>query len=120
MNNQKLADSDYRFMEVIWDHEPVGSMELVKLCEKKLGWKKSTTFTMLRKLSEKQLVENVNSTVRSLVTREKIEASHSDYVVNNTFHGSLPRFITAFLGNKTLSREEADELRRLIDEHQED
>lgn len=118
MRDLKLAESDYAFMETIWENEPVGSMALVKLCEAKLGWKKSTTFTMIRKMCDKGMAKNENAVVSSLVTKEEVEAYRSNHIVSSTFHGSLPRFLAAFLGNKSLSKEEADELRELIDKHE--
>lgn len=118
MRDLKLAESDYALMEVIWDNEPVGSMELVRLCEQRLGWKKSTTFTMIRKMCEKGVARNENATVTSLASREEVEVYRSNRIVEQTFHGSLPRFVAAFLGNKSLTKEEAQELRELIDRHE--
>lgn len=119
MEYRQLCESDYRFMSVIWDHEPVSSGELVKLCREELGWKKSTVYTMLRKLAEKELVQNLDSVVTALIPREQAQAIESTQFVEQKFSGSLPRFLCAFLGEKPLSEEEAEELRRLIDEHQE-
>ena len=119
MEKRRLAESDFRFMSVIWDHEPLGSMKLAEYCLSELGWKKSTAFTMLRKMSEKGFIKNENSTVTSLVSREQIRASESALFLERTFGGSLPDFLVAFLGGKTVSEEEADELRRLIDAHTE-
>ena len=119
MERRRLADSDFRFMTVIWDHEPVNSMRLVDFCQEEIGWKKSTTFTMLRKMCGKGYVKNENSTVTSLISREEVQAAESDLFVQQTFSGSLPGFLVSFLGGKTISDEEAEELRRLIDEHRE-
>ena len=119
MKDLKLAESDYRFMEVIWDNEPLSSMELVRLCGERLDWKKSTVFTMLRKMCDKGLAEKNNTVVTAAVRREEVQSSQSDYVINQTFHGSLPRFLAAFLRNRPLSKAEADELRKLIDEYEE-
>lgn len=117
--NLKLCESDYRFMTVVWDNEPVASGQLVQLCQEKLGWKKATTYTTLKKLSEKGFAQNVDTVVTSLVTREDVQAYASEHFVEHTFRGSLPQFLVSFLGDKTISAEEAAELKRLIDEHKE-
>lgn len=117
MEYQKLCESDFRFMTVIWDHEPVSSTELVKLCQEKLGWKKSTTYTMLKKMTEKGLAKNENTVVTSTVSRDSVQKNESELFVDQTFSGSLPGFLAAFLGNRTISEKEAEELIRLIEEH---
>lgn len=119
MEYLKLCDSDYRFMLVVWEHAPVGSGELVKLCSEILGWKKSTTYTTIRKLSEKGYISNENATVSVLIPKGRVQADESEYFVERTFGGSLPRFLTAFLGGKTISAEEAEKIKKLIDEHRE-
>lgn len=116
----KLCESDYRFMTVIWDHEPLASRELVSLCAKKLGWKKSTTYTTLKKLCDKGFARNIDTVVSSLIPREKVQAYESERFVERTFEGSLPKFLVSFLGNRTISEQEAAELKRLIDAHRED
>lgn len=117
MEYQKLCESDFRFMTVIWDHEPVSSTELVKLCQEKLGWKKSTTYTMLKKMTEKGLAKNENTVVTSAVSRDSVQKNESELFVDQTFSGSLPGFLAAFLGNRTISEKEAEELIRLIEAH---
>ena len=117
MEYQKLCESDWRFMTVIWDHEPVSSTELVKLCQEKLGWKKSTTYTMLKKMTEKGMAKNENTVVTSTVSRDSVQKNESELFVDQTFSGSLPGFLAAFLGNRTISEKEAEELIRLIEEH---
>ena len=119
MENLKLCESDYRFMTVIWDNEPVDSGQLVELCRQQLGWKKATTYTTLKKLSEKGFAQNVDTIVTSLVPREDVQAYASEHFVEHTFRGSLPQFLVSFLGEKTISEEEAEELKRLIDQHRE-
>ena len=119
MENLKLCESDYRFMTVIWDNEPVASGQLVELCRQQLGWKKATTYTTLKKLSEKGFAQNVDTIVTSLVPRETVQAYASEHFVEHTFRGSLPQFLVSFLGGKTISEEEAKELKRLIDQHRE-
>ena len=120
MAYHRLCESDYRFLSLIWDHEPVNSTELVRLAAEELGWKKSTVYTMVKKLAEKDLVANENATVRSLVPREEIQMQESRSFVDQTFSGSLPGFLVSFLGGKTISAKEAEELKKLIDEHRED
>ena len=115
MDELKLCESDYRFMLVIWDNEPLASRELVKLCAKKLGWKKSTTYTTLKKLCEKGFAQNSDPVVTSLIPREKAQAYESERFVERAFEGSLPQFLVSFLGRKTISEQEAVELKRLMD-----
>ena len=119
MENKFLCESDYRFMSVIWDYEPVNSTRLVELCAEKLGWKKSTTYTMIKKMCEKGLATSENAVVTSLIPRERVQATASEKFVEQTFGGSLPMFLTAFLGGKTISEAEARELKKLIDGHRE-
>ncbi len=119
METLKLCESDYRFMCVIWDNEPLSSRQLVGLCAQKLGWKKSTTYTTLKKLCEKGFAQNKETVVSSCVARQQVCAYESERFVERTFGGSLPGFLAAFLGGKTLSEQEAAELKRLIDEHKE-
>ena len=119
MEERRLCESDYRFMQVIWDNEPVGSMQLVKLCCERLGWKKSTVFTMIRKLSERGLIKNEESVVTSLVKKNEVQKKESDLFIEQTFGGSLPGFLVSFFSGRTLSEKEAEELKRLIDEHKE-
>ena len=116
MAYHRLCESDYRFLSLIWDHEPVNSTELVRLAAEELGWKKSTVYTMVKKLAEKDLGANENATVRSLVPREEIQMQESSSFVDQTFFGSLPGFLVSFCGGKGISPEEAKELQKLIDE----
>ncbi len=113
----KLCTSDYKFMCVVWDNEPVASGELVKKCEELLGWKKSTTYTMVKKMSEKGYLKNENSIVSSLIKKSSVQAFESEYVVNNTFDGSLPAFLAAFMSGRKLSEKGAAELKSMIDAH---
>ena len=116
MEELKLYDAEYRLMEIVWELEPLSSTELYKACLPRLGWKKSTTYTMLRKLCERGMLRTENSTVTSLVKREDVQRYESRAVVDKWFDHSLPRFLAAFLGEKKLTEEEAEELKRLIDE----
>ena len=116
MTYHRLCESDYRFLSLIWDHEPVNSTELVRISASELGWKKSTVYTMVKKLSDKGLVVNENATVRSLVPREEIQNLESRSFVEQTFSGSLPGFLVSFYGGKGITGEEAAELEKLIRE----
>ena len=119
METYHLSDSEYRFMQVVWDAEPVGSGELVALCREKLGWKKSTTYTVLKKLGERGLVQNEESVVTALVSREAVTEAAAETFVDKTFNGSLPGFLTAFMSGRKLTEQEAEDLKRLIDQYQE-
>ena len=119
MEEFRLCNSDYRFLTIVWDHAPVGSGELVRLCQEQLGWKKSTTYTEIRRLCEKGVLKNEHAVVEPLVSREEVQARESDAFVERTFGGSLPGFLTAFLGSRKLSEKEAEELKKLIDSCQE-
>lgn len=113
----KLCDSDYRFMLVVWDHAPINSGQLVKLCNQILGWKKSTTYTTIRKMVEKGYISNENAIVSVLIGKDRVQADESEYFINRTFDGSLPQFLTAFLGGKKISDKEAEKIKALIDAH---
>lgn len=112
---QHINESEYRLMDILWDREPINSTELVKLCKERLGWKKSTTYTVLRNLGEKQMIRNENAIVRALVLRSEIQRQESREFLEKKFKGSLPAFIAAFLQDEKLTREEIRELQQLID-----
>lgn len=113
----KLCDSDYKFMTIVWEYAPVNSGELVTLCNEQLGWKKSTTYTVIKKLAERGFIKNENAVVSVLVEKEACQAVESDYFVERTFGGSLPGFLAAFLNSRKLSEAEAEEIKKMIDEH---
>ena len=117
MKYYKLAEAEEKFAELIWKNEPIGSGDLVKLSEKEMNWKKSTTYTVLKKLSEKGIFQNENAVVSSLISNDEYYAKQSIRFVEDTFGGSLPKFLTAFISGKKLSNHQAEELKRLIDEH---
>ncbi len=119
MKEYKLAESEEKFAVLIWQHEPIGSGDLVKLCEKEMNWKKSTTYTVLKKLCNKWIFQNENAVVSSLITKDEYYTKQSVRFVEDTFGGSLPQFLTAFIGRRKLSKRQAEELKRLIDEHKE-
>ena len=116
MKNYKLGVMETRFAELIWDNEPVSSGDLVKLCEKELTWKKSTTYTMLRRLCERGIFQNKDGVVSSLMSKREFNALQSEKFVEETFDGSLPQFLAAFTSRKRLSAREINELQKLIDE----
>lgn len=116
MEQTKLFDAEYKFMNIIWDLEPVNSTELSKVSLQKLGWKKSTTYNMIRKLAERGLLKNENATVTSLLKREQAQKYESEALLTKAFDGSLPAFLAAFLQDKKLSRQEAEELQKMIEE----
>ncbi len=116
----RITESEEKFAELIWANEPLGSGELVKLCEREMNWKKSTTYTVLKNLIEKGLVKNENSIVTSVLKKEEFFAKQSVQFVEDTFGGSLPKFLTAFIGGKKLNKEQAEELKKLIDQYEEE
>lgn len=116
MPDFELGAVQERFADIVWAHEPVASGDLVKICEKELGWKKPTTYTVLRKLCEKGLLQNQDGTVSSLVSKEDFYSAKSEQVVTESYNGSLPAFIAAFTSRNKLSAAEADEIQKMIDE----
>ena len=119
METPKIFDSELRFCEILWEHQPVKSSELVRLCAEKLGWKKSTTYTVIKRLTERGVVKTEDAVVTALVSRGEVQCAESRAVVERNFRGSLPGFLSAFVGGRGLSTEEADELRRMIAEFEE-
>lgn len=116
MTQYKLGDAEATFAALIWDNEPLSSSRLVELCGERLSWKKSTTYTVLRRLCQRGIFRNEGGTVTSLLSREEFDALRSREFVEQTFDGSLPRFLAAFASRQRLSGEEIEELQRLIDE----
>lgn len=117
MENLKLCDSDYRFMLIVWEYAPVNSGELVRLRAEKLGWKKSTTYTQIKKMCAKGYIDNTQATVNVRIPKEKVQSEESAYFVERTFDGSLPAFLTAFLGGRTISESDAEKIKRMVDAH---
>lgn len=115
----ELGEVQNRFAELIWENEPIGSGQLVKLCEKELGWKKPTTYTVLRKLCEKGLFQNENGIVTSVISREEFQFAKSEKVVEENYKGSLPAFFAAFTSRKKLSKEEIEEIQSMINQMRE-
>ena len=119
MNTPKIFESEYRFCLILWEHQPVNSTRLVELCKESLGWSKATTYTVIRRLSERGVVKNENAVVTALVSKEEAQKSRLDEMVEETFEGSMPAFITAFSKSKRLSKDEVEQLRQLIDSYEE-
>lgn len=117
MEECKLGTVETRFADLIWDNEPLSSGELVKLCAKELDWKKSTTYTVLKKLCERGIFRNDGGIVSSVLSREEFYARQSEQFVEDTFAGSLPAFIAAFTSRKSLSKEDLKEIRDMIDRY---
>lgn len=119
METPKVFESEYRFCEILWENEPVTSSELVRLCNERLEWKKSTTYTVIRRLSERGILKSEGAVVTSLVSKDDVQSAESAEVVERTFSGSLPSFIAAFARKKNLSRQEVDEIQKIIDTYRE-
>ena len=119
LETPKIFDSELRFCEILWEHQPVKSSELVQLCAQRLGWKKSTTYTVIKRLTERGVVQTENAVVTARVSRDEIQRAESRAFVERNFSGSLPSFLNAFVGGRGLSAEEADELRRMIADFEE-
>lgn len=116
MDDYKLFDAEYRLMDLVWSEEPVNSTTLSRMCLERLGWKKPTTYNLIRKLCQRGFLKNEDATVTALVPRQQVEQYESESVVEKSFGGSLPAFVAAFLRGKKLSQQEAEELRRMIEE----
>lgn len=119
MSDMKLGPIETRFAHMVWEHAPMTTAQLVKLCAEELQWKRTTTYTVLKKLSEKGLFRTENSTVTVLISREEFEATQSADFVEETFQGSLPAFVAAFTRKRSISPQELKELRQLLDKFQE-
>lgn len=113
----KIFESEYRFCLLLWEKEPIKSSELVALCKEKLGWKPTTTYTVIKRLSERGVVKNENTVVTSLVSKDEIQAEEIDELVEKKFEGSLPAFVAAFAKHRTLSAKDIDEMQKTIDSY---
>lgn len=117
MKDYKLAEAEEKFADIIWANEPIPSPELVRICEKEMNWKKSTTYTVLKKLCQKGIFQNENALVSAKLSREEFYGMQSRKYVEDVFAGSLPRFLTAFCGGRKLSRKEIEEMKKFIEEN---
>ena len=115
MDAPKIFESEYRFCLILWEKEPVTAAELVKLCREQLGWKRTTTYTVIKRLGERGVLKNDGGTVTSLVSKEEAQASEIDELVEKKFEGSLPAFVAAFARRQDLSERELDEVQHMID-----
>lgn len=116
METPKVFESEYRFCLILWEHEPIKSSKLVELCKEQLGWKPTTTYTVIKRLSERGVLRNENTIVTSLVSKEQVQAAELNEMVEKTFEGSLPAFIAAFTKHQRISEAEIDEVQRMIDQ----
>ena len=117
MNTPKVFESEYRFCLILWEHAPIKSTELVKLCREKLGWKPTTTYTVIKRLSERGVLKNENTVVSALVTKEEVQAAELDEMVEKTFEGSLPAFIAAFTKHQKITDAEINAVQEMIDRY---
>ena len=115
MEIPKIHESEYRFCLILWEHEPVTAVQLVKLCHEQLGWKRTTTYTVINRLGERGVLKNDNGTITSLISKEEAQAYEIEELVEKKFEGSLPAFLAAFTKHQTMSETELDEIQRMID-----
>lgn len=120
METPKVYDSEYRFCLILWAHEPVKSKELVRLCQEQLGWKSTTTYTVIKRLSDRGVLKNENTVVTSLVSKDQVQAAELEEFVEKTFEGSLPAFVAAFTKHKHISKSEIDAVQAMIDRYRKD
>ena len=117
MGTPKVFESEYRFCEILWEHEPVRSGELVKLCQEKLGWKPTTTYTVIKRLSERGVLKNEDHVVTALVSKDEVQTAEADELLEKKFAGSLPAFIAAFARSKKLTNQELNEVQQMIERY---
>ena len=117
METPKVFESEYRFCLILWEHEPIKSSELVNLCREQLGWKPTTTYTVIKRLSERGVLKNDNTIVSAIVTKDEVQAAEINEMVEKTFEGSLPAFIAAFTKHQKISEEEIDAVQQMIDRY---
>lgn len=116
MKTPKIHESEYRFCLILWEHEPVTAVELVKLCQEQLGWKRTTTYTVIKRLGERGILMNENGQITSVISKEEAQACEIDELVEKKFEGSVPAFIAAFTKRTKISEKELDEVQRMIDQ----
>ncbi|MBQ2841805.1 MAG: BlaI/MecI/CopY family transcriptional regulator [Clostridia bacterium] len=115
MNTPKIFESEYRFCLILWDNEPISSRELSELCKEKLGWSKTTTYTVIKRLSDRGVLKNENTVVTSLVSKDEVQVSEIDELMEKKFEGSIPAFIAAFAKSRKLSEKDIEEINRIIE-----
>jgi len=116
-NDIVLSNADYRLLDIVWDVQPIASPELCRLAEAKLGWKRTTTYTVIKRLCEKGYMQNKNTIVTALIDREQVRRAEGKQLLERSFDGSLPKFIAAFLDTGAVSVEETREIKKLLDEY---
>ncbi len=116
METPKIFESEYRFCLILWEQEPVKSTELARLCKERLGWSKTTTYTVIKRLSDRGVLKNENTVVSALISKEEAQLSELDELMEKKFEGSLPAFIAAFARRQSLSEQDIQELERIIGE----
>ena len=117
MEIPKVFESEYRFCLILWEHEPIKSSELVNLCREQLGWKPTTTYTVIKRLSERGVLKNENTVVSALVTKDEVQAAQINEMVEKTFEGSLPAFVAAFTKHQNISEKEMFAVQQMIDRY---
>ncbi len=115
MNTPKIFESEYRFCLILWENEPIKSSKLVELCKEQLGWKPTTTYTVMKRLSERGVLKNENTVVTSLVTKDEVQAAEINEMVEKTFEGSLPAFVAAFTKHQKMSEKDIEAVQQMID-----
>ena len=120
MSAPKVFESEYRFCLILWRNEPINSTKLAKLCKEELGWSRTTTYTVIKRLSDRGVVKNENATVTSLISKEDAQKSRLDEMMEDTFEGSMPAFLAAFSRTKRLTKSEVKQLQDFIDSYQEE
>ncbi len=120
MDTPKVFESEYRFCLILWERQPIASGELVKLCRERLGWKPTTTYTVIKRLSDRGVLKNEHSVVTALVTKDQVQAAEIDELVEKTFEGSLPAFVAAFTKHRRMSPADIDAVQAMIDRYRED
>ena len=118
MSTPKIFESEYRFCLVLWEHEPINSTKLVKICKERLDWSKATTYTVIRRLSERGVLKNENTIVRTLVTKEQVQDAQMEELLDKTFEGSMPAFIAALSRSSRLTDQDIQQLKEIVDTHQ--
>lgn len=117
MDSVRVAEGEYRFCLILWEHEPIKSTELVRICEEKLGWKETTTYTVIKRLSGRGILKNEKTIVSSLVSKEEVQAAQLQDLVDKTFEGSMPAFVAAFTKHQKISAREIDSIQEMIDSY---
>ena len=115
METPRIFESEYRFCLILWEHEPIAAAQIAKLCQEQLGWKRTTTYTVIKRLGERGVLKNENGIVTALVSKEEAQTGEIDALVESKFEGSLPAFIAAFTKHKNMSEKELEEVQRMID-----